>query len=398
MTFITINKFFRRSRTVLVSFRFGFRIWSSLLELCYAVSTLLGRLIKTHKYFKMYLSAFDVLSTSTDAPTTILWSQSFADNQNILLTVVSSLSIFGSLTIIFTYFVFQDLQSTTRRFLVYISFGDFFTVFPYIITAWLERGSDWPHSTNCIAQSFVSTTAVMWSFFWTSSLAVYLYLVIVKKDQEMANKSMPFFHVINWGVPLALVGAAYSMHMLGGESSKDSGGWCWITLDFGRTKARRWMLACGKLCEILSYFIDVILCFIVARKISAEVNTKHRDLLSASAQTAIRGKRKLVWAPCLFVLLRMWGTIRFLLFCFRHEEGDYLIYKILIICHIIGDSSQGFVYFILFCVCTPKFRENVYGVLGKKKKSSEAEYKGRRLKKEERKYLLENPKNIVFYT
>ena len=220
----------------------------------------------------MYSRALDVLSTSTNAPATTFWGQPFADKQTILQTVVSSLSIFGSLTIIFTYFVFQDLQSSTRKFLVYISVGDFFTVFPYIITAWLDYGPHWSDSTNCVAQSFVSTTAVMWSFFWTSSLAIYIYLVIVKEDQEMANKLMPFFHVINWGVPLALVGAAFSEDMLGGESSKDSGGWCWITLYFGHTKAVMWMLVCGKLWEILSYFIDVILCFIVARKISAEVS------------------------------------------------------------------------------------------------------------------------------
>jgi G protein-coupled receptor 157 len=220
----------------------------------------------------MYPSAVDVLLKSTEAPYKPSESQSYADHQWILLTVISSLSIFGSLTIILTYFIFQDLQSTTRKFLVYISFGDFFTVYPYLIVAWLPHNSEWSDSINCKVQSFVTTTAVMWSFFWTSSLAIYLYLVIVRKNQEQADKLMPYFHVINWGLPLALVTAACIKHMLGGEGSIDSGGWCWISLKHGRAIARGWMLACGKLWEMLSYFIDVILCYIVTRRISAEVS------------------------------------------------------------------------------------------------------------------------------
>ena len=211
----------------------------------------------------------EVLQNITATAQTTPWIQSFADRRNILQTVVSSLSIFGSLTIIITYFIFQDLQSTTRKFLVYISFGDFFTVFPYLIISWKEYNDD---SINCKVQSFVTTTAVMWSFFWTSSLAIYLYLVIVRKNQERADKLMPYFHVINWGLPLALVGAAWGWDMLGSENSQDSGGWCWITFRKGRREALGWMLACGKFWEILSYFIDVVLCFIVTRTINTEVS------------------------------------------------------------------------------------------------------------------------------
>ena len=218
----------------------------------------------------MNTSAVDeVLQNITATAQTTPWIQSFAHKRKILQTVVSSLSIFGSLTIIITYFIFQDLQSTTRKFLVYISFGDFFTVFPYLIISWKEYNDD---SINCKVQSFVTTTAVMWSFFWTSSLAIYLYLVIVRKNQERADKLMPYFHVINWGLPLALVGAAWHWNMLGSENSQDSGGWCWITLRQGNRTALWWMLACGKFWEILSYFIDVVLCFIVTRKINTEVS------------------------------------------------------------------------------------------------------------------------------
>ena len=195
------------------------------------------------------------------------WGQSYAQTQHykVLKTVTSSLSIFGSLTIILTYFLFQDLQTTTRKFLVCISIGDFFTVFPYLIKTWATKSH-----INCLVQSFVSTTGVMWSFFWTSSLAIYLYLVIVKKNQVLANRLMPYFYVVNWGFPLTLVAASWSK--LGEGDAHDSGGWCWIEVkDGNKDEAIPWMLVCGKFWEVLSYFVDVILCYFVTRKLNAEV-------------------------------------------------------------------------------------------------------------------------------
>ena len=223
----------------------------------------------------MYSSALDevvratAVSPATSSTSTVFWAQTYAEkNLKLLETIVASLSIFGSLTIILTYFIFEDLQTTTRKFLVYISFADFFTVFPYLIEAWVVHRTS---KTNCIVQSFVTTTAVIWSFFWTSSLAIYLYIVIVRKKQDLADKLMPYFHVVNWGLPLALIGTALYCNKLGKEGSHDSGGWCWIKVE-GSKKPIGWMLACGKLWEILSYFIDVILCFSVTRKINAEVS------------------------------------------------------------------------------------------------------------------------------
>ena len=222
----------------------------------------------------MYSSGLDdmVPATTQSPAATVFWAQTYAEkNLKLLETIVASLSIFGSLTIIITYFIFEDLQTTTRKFLVYISFADFFTVFPYLIEAWVGHRTS---KTNCIVQSFVTATAVMWSFCWTSSLAIYLYIVIVRRKQNLADKLMPYFHVVNWGLPLALIGTALYCNKLGKEGSHDSGGWCWIKVE-GSKKPIGWMLACGKLWEILSYFIDVILCFSVTRKINAEVSLSY---------------------------------------------------------------------------------------------------------------------------
>ena len=192
----------------------------------------------------------------------------------ILMTVISSLSMCGSITIIVTYFLFENLRSTSRKILVYISIGDFFTVFPYLVIKWCYSSypENYSNSHNCQAQSFVSTTAVMWSFMWTSSLAIYLYLSVVKQREEMADKLMVLFHGISWGVPLILVGAALYRGALGFHGVNTSGGWCWIKRHNEHWVTVLWMLACGKFCEIISYFVDGILCFCVYRKVKEEVS------------------------------------------------------------------------------------------------------------------------------
>ena len=90
-----------------------------------------------------------------------------------------------------------------------------------------------------------------------------------------------------------------------------------------------------------SYFLQLLRsdCEINVKTWFLQVNERRSGLSSASAfastQTAIQGKRKLIWAPCLFVLLRIWGTIRFLLFLINPTISYHHWYlKILIVLHV----------------------------------------------------------------
>lgn len=211
--------------------------------------------------------------TATPTPTTTppgkeLWNE-------IILSGVSGLSALGSIVIIFTYFLWRDLQTTSRRILVYISFGDFFTVFPTLVIFWTRqyRQDDFP----CRLQSFITTTAVMWSFFWTTSLAIYLYVSLVKKRHDIAERLMLVFHIINWCIPVVAVGIAWYNGALGPTSHRSTVGWCWIkTNNIRKYMIIIWMLVCGKLLEIITYFINFVLYFSVKRNIKKEVGSPYK--------------------------------------------------------------------------------------------------------------------------
>ena len=187
----------------------------------------------------------------------------------VIFTLISSLSAFGSVAIIVTYFLWRDLQTTTRRILVYISVGDFFATYPSLIIFWTKEYEY--NKFPCQFQSFVTSTAIMWSFFWTTSLAIYLYIALVKKRHDISEKMMVIFHVVNWGLPVILVGAASIENMLGSTGSRSTAGWCWIKTDGNRRQAVIWMLISGKIWEIISYFINGILYYCIIHTIKKEV-------------------------------------------------------------------------------------------------------------------------------
>lgn len=193
----------------------------------------------------------------------------------VIFTIVSSLSAFGSVAIIVTYFLWRDLQTTTRRILVYISIGDFFAVYPALVIYWTKQFEN--DGFSCKLQSFVTSTAIMWSFFWTTALAIYLYIALVKKRHDISENFMFMFHLINWCLPTILLGAAAYEGKLGPTNSKSTAGWCWIHIGGNHRRAVVWMLICGKFWEILSYFINGILYYKITHTIKREVSLFHQD-------------------------------------------------------------------------------------------------------------------------
>jgi hypothetical protein len=70
--------------------------------------------------------------------------------------------------------------------------------------------------------------------------------------------------------------------------------------------------------------------------------------------------KKLMLVPLVFILVRIWGTTRFLLVSAGVIRMD--IYWMVVL-QGIGDSAQGFANFLLFCVFTKKVRNKYTGLV-----------------------------------
>ena len=150
--------------------------------------------------------------TTTTTPTTLGFGPIGNTTLNrTLMTITSVFSLFGALVIIVTYITWKDIRSTSRKILVYISIADCIVVESYLFGIWLPPNVD---STECIAQSFLSTTANLWSFFWTTFLAIFLYMTVARQKPRLADRMFWAFHVMVWGVPLVIVGIALEENFL----------------------------------------------------------------------------------------------------------------------------------------------------------------------------------------
>ena len=176
------------------------------------------------------------------------------------------LSMAGSLLIIFTFLAWPDIRTEPRKILLYLSIADFVAAASYLHGT-IEDFKE--NSTDCIVQSALSTFSNVSSFFWTMSLAVYLYVTIVKVDKTRADKLLWIFHLISWGIPLIIVVSAVSCGGLGYDDSYISVGWCWVDLD--NEFYLLWILLAGKIWELLAYITLPFLYFWMKRRIKIEV-------------------------------------------------------------------------------------------------------------------------------
>lgn len=86
---------------------------------------------------------------------------------------------------------FGNLAGTVRYMIVYTTYTDH-------ITFYCSVGCD----DFCIVQSFITSTAAMWSYFWTTTIAIHLFIALVFCRQGQHPWSLKIFTLIAcWLIP-----------------------------------------------------------------------------------------------------------------------------------------------------------------------------------------------------
>lgn len=114
-------------------------------------------------------------------------------SEQVVVLVSCALSFVGSSLIMLTYFVWSDLRTTPRKLLVYLSAADWLSAASYAFGVWKSFRGD---SLDCVVQGAISTFANTSSFFWTVAIAVYLYVLIVRCSQRLADNLVLVFHLV----------------------------------------------------------------------------------------------------------------------------------------------------------------------------------------------------------
>ncbi|XP_028308867.1 G-protein coupled receptor 157 [Gouania willdenowi] len=263
------------------------------------------------------------------------------------------LSLVGSTLIITTFVLWSDLRTTPRRLLVYLSVSDWLSAASYAFGVWMDFRSD---SVECVVQGALSTFSNTSSFFWTVAIAVYLYVFIVRAAQREADNLVLYFHLISWGVPLAITIAATCLNKIGYNASEVSVGWCWIQIQ--APDRILWMLLTGKIWEFLAYLTLPILYILIKRHIHTAhaALSEYRPILANGPQSHAfpsMADIKLTLIPVIFILLRIWSTVRFILLL---ADSPVRQNPVLVTLHGIGNTSQGAANCIMFVLFTRPIR------------------------------------------
>ncbi|XP_022597457.1 G-protein coupled receptor 157 [Seriola dumerili] len=277
-------------------------------------------------------------------------------SEQVVVLFSCALSFVGSSLIILTYIIWSDLRTTPRRLLVYLSVSDWLSAVSYAFGVWSVFQTD---SVDCIVQGAVSTFANTSSFFWTVAIAIYLYVFIVRSSQRVADSLELIFHLVSWGVPLIITVAAVSLNKIGYDASEVSVGWCWVRI---HTPDRvLWMLLTGKIWEFLAYLTLPVLYILIKRHIhiAHAALSEYRPILAhrpPAHSFSSMADRKLTLIPVIFIVLRIWSTVRFILLLAGSPARQS---PVLVTLHGIGNTSQGAANCIMFVLFTQPLRSRL---------------------------------------
>ncbi|KAG8569090.1 hypothetical protein GDO81_014258 [Engystomops pustulosus] len=279
--------------------------------------------------------------------------------EQVIVLLSCGLSFLGSLLIIFTHIRWPELRSRPRQLLFFLSVADLFSAVSYFYGVLRDfQTSSW----DCVAQGALSTFSNTSSFFWTVAVALYLYITIVQSQQSLAEHMVYWFHLISWGIPLVITVAAVCLQKIGYDASYVSVGWCWINIE--AEDKLIWMLLTGKAWEILAYLVLPVLYLRIKKHIGRahRALSEYRPILARAPvyQPRATADKKLIFIPIIFIFLRIWSTIRFILtLC----DSPAVHNPILVILHGIGNSFQGGANCIMFVLCTRVIRTRLLTML-----------------------------------
>ncbi|XP_074162452.1 G-protein coupled receptor 157 [Sminthopsis crassicaudata] len=290
------------------------------------------------------------------APSTLVYP-----SEKIVVLLSCVLSFLGSSLLIGTHALWPDLRSRARQLLLFLSLADLLSAASYFYGVLQDfQDTTW----DCVVQGALSTFANTSSFFWTVAIAIYLYLTIVRSGQGpwAGTRLLYCFHIISWGIPLAITAAAVALKKIGYDASDVSVGWCWINIEV--EDRLLWMLLAGKVWELLAYLVLPILYILIRKHISRAhaALSEYRPLLAETHacqhRTSVADK-KLILIPLIFICLRVWSTVRFILTLCNSPAVQT---PVLVVLHGIGNTFQGGANCIMFVLCTQAVRVRLFSL------------------------------------
>ena len=156
----------------------------------------------------------------------------------VIAAITCALSILGAVLIILSYVFFKELRNKAREVIVHISAMDLLTVAANLFGIIINFDSHLYHydkdplpphyetyNALCKAQATIAVFGNLSSILWTIAIAVYFYICIMTDNKKTAKRSLYFFYLICYGIPLVIVVWFLPTGKLG-YAPVGGSGWC----------------------------------------------------------------------------------------------------------------------------------------------------------------------------
>ena len=135
----------------------------------------------------------------------------------------ATLSFFGSIFIIFSYYYFIPLRTFPIKMIVMLSFSDLFSSLAYFVGFANHSSTCFKKELSCSLSSVMTQFFDVASFCWMTVIAFNIHQIITKSRGASVESNEKYYHAFSWGVSSLLLTVAVATGSMG-----DAGNWCWI--------------------------------------------------------------------------------------------------------------------------------------------------------------------------
>ncbi|XP_011404325.1 PREDICTED: probable G-protein coupled receptor 157 [Amphimedon queenslandica] len=329
----------------------------------------------------------------------------------VIAAITCALSILGAALIILSYVFFKDLRNKAREVIVHISAMDLLTVAANLFGIIINFDSHLYHedplvlpphyetyNTLCKGQATIAVFGNLSSVLWTIAIAVYFYICIMTDNKKTAKRSLYFFYLICYGLPLLIVVWFLPTGKLG-YAPVGGSGWCSFVIDSNPTEKldsskkldSRDIITLffgNSLWMYVSFIIIPFIC--ISLLVYLRLKTKKKEISNQDKLRMNMIEVKLLAVPIIFVFLRIWSELLGIITVYSNNKSCTLV-TILLVLGGIGDSGQGFFNALIFCLLNAKVRSAYFKCIKKSYKACKT-WKCEKIEMKSR--LIVNPDEI----
>ncbi len=138
--------------------------------------------------------------------------------------ILASISILGSIFILFVFFCFKDLRTWAFELVALLAFSSIINSFSYIFY-YFDSGTSDIDKNKCYAQAFLMVWFENSQFIWAMLIGFSIYesIVLSKEEEEVTARKRICYFFIAFVIPLLFSIFTYTYNFLG-----PMGNWCWI--------------------------------------------------------------------------------------------------------------------------------------------------------------------------